>query len=192
MSATKRMPDTILCIDINATCWERPLEQPPGQKNEIIEIGYVPLSIIKLTIGEPKTIIIRPKTSKVSQFCTRITGITQEEVDIGISFKDACQKLIKENDSLKFPYVSYGLYDKKHLEYQCADTKTVYPFSKGMHWNFRDMFARMMGLEHDVSLAIAVKMLGLEFDGVYHRSQFDALNTARVMVECFKRLRGDA
>lgn len=185
----KKMPDTLLVVDVEATCWERPGDQPPASKNEIIEIGIVPLSLIDLKIGEPKSILVKPIKSKVSKFCTRITTLTQEQVDTGISFREACEKLAKEMDSQSIPWVSWGDYDRKQFLWQCEDFKCPYPFGAG-HWNFKDTFAKMMGFEHDLSLPIALKFMGLEFTGTCHRGADEANNIAKIMVESFRRLRG--
>src|SRR5271170_7418666 len=109
----KKMPDTLLVVDIEATCWELPKDQPAGQKNEIIEIGIVPISLVELTIGEPRNVLVKPTTSKVSRFCTRLTTLSQEQVDAGISFREACKTLIEEMDSQRIPWVSWGDYDRK-------------------------------------------------------------------------------
>lgn len=185
----KKVPDTLLVVDVEATCWELPKDQPAGAKNEIIEIGIVPISLADLTIGEPKSILIKPATSKVSRFCTRLTTLTQAQVDAGISFREACKILIDDLDSQKIPWVSWGDYDKKQFQYQCDETKTPYPFGAG-HWNFKDTYAKMMGMEHDVSLPIALKVMGLEFTGTRHRGADEALNISKIMIESFRRMRG--
>jgi len=185
----KKMPDTLLVIDIEATCWEKPKDQPAGQKNEIIEIGIVPISLRKLTIGEPRAFLVKPITSKVSRFCTRLTSLTQAQVDAGISFREACGRMVKEFDSQTIPWVSWGDYDCRQFKYQCDDTKTPWPFGAG-HWNFKETYAKMMGLEHDVSLTIALRMMGQDFDGAPHRGADEAYNIAKVMIETFRRVRG--
>lgn len=183
------MPATLLVVDIEATCWDQPKDQPAGEKNEIIEIGLVPVSLKTLIIGEPKSILIKPSMSKVSAFCTKITTLTQEQVDAGISFREACKNLI-ELKTQEIPWVSWGDYDRKQFMWQCDNTKTPYPFGAG-HWNFKDTFAKMMGLRKDVSLARALAIMKLEHVGVHHRGADDALNIARVMTECFRRIRGN-
>lgn len=185
----KKMPDTLLVVDCEATCWEKPKDQPAGQKNEIIQISMVPLSLRNLTVGEPKSLFVKPSTSKVSRFCTRITSLTQEQVDAGISFKEACEHLVKEFSSKTTPWVSWTDYDCKQFQYQCKEMKVDYPFGAG-HWDFSTTFAKMMGLEHDVSLTIALKIVGLEFEGARHSDANEAFNIARVMIETFRRVRG--
>lgn len=186
----KKMPDVILAVDIEATCWEKPKDQPPGQKNEIIEIGFCPISLRSLEIGEPKSILIKPMMSKVSPFCTKVTTLTQELVDTGISFREACSKLVNEVKTQELFWVSWGDYDRKHLSWQCEETKTPYPFGGG-YWNFKDTFAKMI-CSKNVSIQDALRLLGLEMIGTPHRGADEAFNIARIIQESFRRIRGSS
>lgn len=188
MDKKKPIPNNILAIDIEATCWEKPKDQPAGEQNEIIEIGIVPISLTDLTIGEPVSILVKPKTSKISPFCNKLTTITQEMVDGGVSFREACKSLIDKFDSQNTPWISWGNYDKKQFQWQCQSMKCHYPFGSG-HWNMKHMFKMMIGLEKEVGLVEATKTMGFDFEGTHHRGAHDALNIARVMVECYSRIR---
>lgn len=42
-------------------------------------------------------IIVRPEQSTVSAFCTELTGLTQAEVDAGVSFAEACRTVATEH-----------------------------------------------------------------------------------------------
>jgi inhibitor of KinA sporulation pathway (predicted exonuclease) len=81
----------ILVIDIEATCWERtPL---PAEKSEIAEIGLRVLDATTLEHGERHSIVVRPERSRVSEYCTRLTTLSQSEVERGITFAEACDVL---------------------------------------------------------------------------------------------------
>src|ERR1700722_11833027 len=86
----------VLVIDVEASCWEEPKDQPPGQKNEIIELGLTTVALPDLNISNPVSILVKPTTSKISPFCTKITTLTQELVDTGLPFKEMCEKLIEK------------------------------------------------------------------------------------------------
>lgn len=88
--------DKILVIDIESTCWKEPQIE---DNSEIIEIGICPIDTKSGDALESRSIIIKPEYSKVSEFCTKLTTITQEDVDAGISFKDACSILVDEYNS---------------------------------------------------------------------------------------------
>jgi inhibitor of KinA sporulation pathway (predicted exonuclease) len=39
--------------------------------------------------------LVKPERSTVSEFCTELTTLTQEQVDQGMSFAEACERLQK-------------------------------------------------------------------------------------------------
>ena len=88
-----RKYDQIIVVDIECTCWEG--DPPDGQENEIIEIGVCRL---RPDTGErfgKRSILVKPERSVVSPFCTELTSLTQEQVDTGISFTEACAYLVE-------------------------------------------------------------------------------------------------
>lgn len=179
----------ILIVDCAATCWEKPKDQKAGELHEVIEIGIVPLSLETLELGEARSILVKPSTSKISPFCSDLTKLTQEMVNEGVSYKKACSILKKDFKSKEFPWYSWGGYDKVQFEYQCKNSKVEYPFGAG-HVNFKRSFAVMMGLPNEVGLLEACQMLGIEFEGQHHRAVDDAKNFAKLIAECFRRARG--
>ena len=104
----------ILVVDIEATCWET--KPPRGQESEIIEIGICVLDVRLRKRVEKRSILVKPEHSKVSPFCTKLTTLTQEEVDTGISFQEACRILKKEYGSKKRVWASYGDYDRRKFD----------------------------------------------------------------------------
>ncbi|MFR9751083.1 exonuclease domain-containing protein [Nocardia sp. 004] len=125
-------------VDVEATCWEGKV--PVGMVSEIIEIG---LTVVDLDAGEriaEHRILVRPARSTVSEFCTELTGLTQDEVDTGMAFSDACRLLASEHRSGTKPWASWGDYDRKQFERQCAVTNAEYPFGQwhtNAKWNSR-------------------------------------------------------
>src|ERR1700722_5925445 len=87
--------DHVIVIDIESTCWDGGFP-PRGETNDIIEIGLCPLEISSGRRLEKRSILVRPERSKVSNFCTELTTLTQEQVEGGIAFKDACKILEHE------------------------------------------------------------------------------------------------
>src|SRR3954465_14601249 len=89
LEMAKRL-DHVLVIDIESTCWDGGFP-PKGETNDIIEIGLTPLELSTGRRLEKRSILVRPERSKVGPFCTQLTTLTQEQVDTGIPFKDACK-----------------------------------------------------------------------------------------------------
>ena len=187
----KKQPEpvpTILCCDIEATCWAEPKDQPPGQRNEIIEMGFATITLPDLNISNPVSILVKPAHSKVSPFCTKITTLTQELVDTGMPYKDVCETLIEQVHSKQIPWMAYSHYDRKQIQIQCQNDKVPYPFGAG-YTNLKHQFATMMGLKKEVGIVEALKMMGMEFIGTRHRAADEAYNIARLMVEMYSRVR---
>jgi inhibitor of KinA sporulation pathway (predicted exonuclease) len=166
-------------IDVEATCWED--GPPPGQVSEIIEIG---LAVVDLAAGQRVArhhILVRPERSAVSAFCTRLTGLTQADVDAGVSFAAACQLLIADHQSLSRPWASWGDYDRNQFARQCQAAGTEFPFG-ACHINAKAAFARAHGLRTRPGMAAALRIAGLALEGRHHRGEDDAWNIAALII----------
>lgn len=167
----------ILVIDIESTCWKEP---QTDNISEIIEIGISPIDTKSGDLLESKSIIVKPEHSKVSEYCTELTTITQNDVDSGISFKDACEILINEYNSKKYAWASYGAYDRNQFDIQCKRENIEYPFSYA-HINVKVLFALRYSLRRDVGMAKALKILNIPLVGIHHRGIDDSKNIAKIL-----------
>src|SRR5689334_6339207 len=70
--------DQVLVIDIESTCWQGP--PPRGQLSEIIEIGLCAVDLRTLERLEKRSIMVKPVRSRVSEFCTSLTTLTNDDV----------------------------------------------------------------------------------------------------------------
>lgn len=170
--------DYVVVVDVEATCWKT--EPPPGQMNEIIEIGVCPLNLETLIPADKQSVLVKPERSKVSAFCTRLTSLTQEQVDDGVSFDEACRQVQRTFGTTNRLWASWGNYDQRIFSSQCELTGLPYPFS-GNHLNIKALFAEAKGLTRTVGLQRAIKNIGLVAEGRPHRGDDDAWNTARVL-----------
>ncbi|MDA1368850.1 3'-5' exonuclease [Glycomyces algeriensis] len=167
-------------VDVEATCWEG--QPPPGAVNEIIEIG---LTVVDLAARErlaKHRILVRPQRSRVSAFCTELTGLTQEEVDTGITFTEACRLLTAEHRADSRSWASWGDYDRKQFERQCRATGTRYPFGR-RHVNAKLRFTEARGLRRRPGMAQALEIAGLPLEGRHHSGADDAWNIAAVVLD---------
>ncbi|GAA4761665.1 MULTISPECIES: 3'-5' exonuclease [Streptomyces] len=166
-------------VDVEATCWEdRP---PPGEVGEIIEIG---LTVVDLAARERLArhrILVRPARSSVSPFCTGLTGLTQDEVDTGLSFAEACRALAAEHRAGQRPWASWGDYDRRQFTRQCRATATPYPFGS-RHTNAKAVFTEARGLHKRPGMAQALALAGLPLEGRHHRGEDDAWNIAALVL----------
>lgn len=166
-------------IDVEATCWEK--EVPTCMTSEIIEIG---IAVLEVNTGniESDTILIKPELSTVSEFCTQLTTLTQEQLifEDGVSFHKACRILMGKFSSRKRVWASYGDYDRTQFRRDCLNKDIVYPFGK-THINIKNLFALVYGLKKEIGTKRALDKLGIEFKGTQHRGIDDAYNIALIM-----------
>ena len=182
---TRRL-DEIVVVDVESTCW--PGEPPPGQESEIIEIGLCLLRVQDLRRRGRRSILVRPRRSTVSPFCTRLTTLTAAEVAAGVSFAEACAILQEEYDTRSRIWASYGNYDRRQFYGQCQKDDVPYPFGP-THVNVKNLFALVLGRERESSLAEAFYLLGWSLEGTHHRGADDAWNIARLLRDLLRRAR---
>jgi inhibitor of KinA sporulation pathway (predicted exonuclease) len=180
--------DAIVVIDIEATCWEG-RNNPPGQQSEIIEIGVVTLDLKTRECSPARSILVKPTRSKVSPFCTELTTLTQEIVDTGVSFAAACATLQTDFDSKHCVWGSWGNYDRKMFQTQCASFGVDYPFSDG-HINLKWLFGKLFLNRRQIGMKSALERVGYELNGTHHRGDDDAHNIARLLQYMLEQ-RGD-
>lgn len=178
--------DQILVIDLECTCWES--DPPAGQTGEIIEIGACLLDVKTLARSAKESILVRPTRSCVSPFCTRLTSLTQEQVDGGIPFEQACSRLYKEYQSGDRTWASYGDFDRRQFERQCQETGVRYPFSK-THLNIKNLLALALNEPYELGMDRALARLDLPLEGTHHRGVDDAWNIAALLAWLLGRMR---
>lgn len=166
-------------VDVEATCWKG--EPPPGMVNEIIEIGLTVLDLdARVRLGKHR-ILVRPQRSQVSAFCTELTGLTQTEVDTGVTFDEACRLLTTEHHADSRPWASWGDYDRKQFERQCRASGARYPFGS-RHVNAKLRFTEAKGLRRRPGMAQALAIAGLPLEGRHHSGADDAWNIAAIIL----------
>ena len=173
--------DRIVVVDLETTCWEK---RERGQIMEVIELGVCLIDVGSGEITNRQSILIRPVYSVVSEFCTRLTTLTQEVVETGIGLREACLKLEDEYQSKKRVWASYGDFDRRQFERECRLKNVPYPFGS-RHINVKTLFAIKHRLAEEINMDRALGLLGLELLGTHHRGVDDAYNTARILHTLF-------
>ena len=169
--------DKIVVVDIETTCWEK---REKEQIMEVIEVGVCLLDIGSGEITDRQSILIKPVYSALSDFCTKLTTLTQELVETGIGFREACLKLEDEYQSKKRVWASYGDFDRRQFERECRLKRVPYPFGS-RHLNVKTLFAIKHRLAEEVEMDKTLALLGLELIGTHHRGVDDAYNVARIL-----------
>ena len=182
----------ILVIDVESTCWEKPEKPGKNEFSEIIEIGIAVVDIKALKIVKNDSILVRPQNSRISKFCTQLTTLTQGQVDKGITYQEAMQKLQNDYASSNRTFVSWGDYDRKMFERNCKDYGVKYPFGP-RHLNLKNAFTMFNNLDREPGMDSALDHLGLKLEGTHHRGLDDARNIAKIFLHTLGTFRaGDA
>lgn len=175
----------ILVIDLESTCWEG--SPPEGEVPDITEIGVAVLDVRTLEIARSESILVRPTRSEVSEFCTKLTGHTTEELhEHGRSLPEAFERLVDGFKSRARPWASWGAYDRKMIEKTAADFKLTSPVTR-QHINVKTLFALVHGLA-EVPMDVALNWLRWPLEGRHHNGRDDAVNIARML----SKMLGDA
>ncbi len=180
--------DQILVIDVECTCWEG--DPPAGEFREIIEVGVCSLDLDSLERVNKDSILVKPQNSRISQFCTKLTTLTEEQVDGGLTFQQACARLVKRYHSNERLWASYGDFDRRQFERQCRFQKVPYPFGPS-HLNVKNLFALINGLPRELDMAENLELLGYPLEGTYHRGADDAWNIAAILASVLAAKRSE-
>ncbi len=179
---------TFIIVDLEATCCNG--GSIPRNEMEIIEIGAVALENRTYNIISEFDTLVKPvRNPKLTQFCTKLTSISQTMVDNCETFSQALDKFKDWLSNFDKPeFCSWGNYDKNQLIRDCQYHKLDYPFNS-YHINIKKRFAQKNGLAKPVSLGKAIRMVNLEFVGTPHRGIEDAKNMARLSDYIFGKKR---
>lgn len=182
-SKRKKKRDIALIIDLEATCWRG--APPEGMYNEIIEFGISGVDYKTKEIVLKDTILVKPKYSEISPFCTELTTITQEMLDReGVSFEEACKILETKFKSRDRIWLSWGEYDKNQIQKDCDLHGVRNPMGR-IHFNMKPLFSFAYGITKDIGVSSALDHLNMDFDGTAHRGIDDAYNIARILKKVF-------
>lgn len=168
-------------IDLEATCWENS-KAPVGEISEIIEIGLVEVDLLARERISRRSILVKPENSKVSEFCTALTGHTQKSLDQnGIPFETAMDILKQEFKMKNRTMVSWGDYDLLAIQNQCM--RLDIPLPRIAHLNLKRMFSMMVNPTREVGMDRALGILKLPLNGRHHSGVDDAWNISGILLD---------
>jgi inhibitor of KinA sporulation pathway (predicted exonuclease) len=172
--------DSYLIVDLEATC--SAVGEVPRPEMEIIEIGAVMQSSLTYEVEAEFQTFVRPvRHPRLTDFCTDLTGITQDNVAGAPPFPEALAAFREwAHDFGDALFCSWGDYDRKQFHQDCAYHRVAYPVRSG-HLNLKAEFSRSLGRSKKLGIAEAVRLLGLRFEGAHHRGLDDARNIAHIV-----------
>lgn len=181
-------------VDVEATCWDIDNGEKPQGPNEVIEIGIVAMDLRDGSVMQKSSYVVKPRFTKVSPFCTRLTGWTQQDVDQAPDIEDVLGTITSDfGITRNHTWWSCGEYDKYKLssdpylggslgELYNLKVTTQNPFSfMRAHYNIKTLLAMKMKWKREKGLDASLQALGLTLDGRHHNGADDAANAAKLV-----------
>ncbi|QQP42446.1 3'5' exoribonuclease 1like, partial [Caligus rogercresseyi] len=197
----EKLSEAGLFVDRNVDFFE-----PLLYKHEIIEFPAVLVSSRTATVVDTFHEYIRPLiNTRLSTFCTNLTGISQSTVDGSETFLNVHDKFLDWMEfhglgsKYTFSLVTDGPFDMGRFLYlQTQHSSLQYP-AYALNWvNLRKCFSNFykptyhhhQGHQHEKTstpgLQVMLGSLGLEFQGSPHSGIDDAKNIARIVIRLLR------
>ena len=181
--------DLYVCVlDFEATCWDG------SKEHEIIEFPSVLWRWSKkkevARVDEIQIFVKPTHNPTVSEFCHNLTGITQAQVDNGVSLKDALKQHyqwltqhVPNADLVVF--VTCGDWDlKTMLPNDLAANNLSYPSpAYRKYLNIKRAFRDVTQTRKSLSMVNMLKALNLELEGRHHSGIDDCRNISKIFVK---------
>jgi len=182
--------DYFLVLDFEATC-DSPINPLP---QEIIEFPVLKINSTSFEVESIFHSYVRPTVNpELSNFCTQLTGITQEIIEGQPIFEDVFENfqrwLEKENllSGAKFACATCGEWDLKFMfPSQCKAFRLPVPDYMKKWINVKVSFAEMAQL-YPRNMVTMMKYCQLKHEGRLHSGLDDCKNIARVMKDLADR-----
>ena len=165
--------DELLCIDLEATCWENDEER----RRETIEIGAVRYRPGVGVVAEHRQLVRPVEFPVLSELCTTLTGITQAEVEASVTFPEAFRGL-RDFAGVDTIFCSWSDFDREQLFKDCALHRLDYPFA--IHIDVMKLFAGRTGRPY-LPQQVVLQACGLTAQGRVHSAIDDARNLAQIV-----------
>ncbi|KAK3874855.1 hypothetical protein Pcinc_020237 [Petrolisthes cinctipes] len=181
--------DYFLVLDFESTCDDMKRIDP----QEIIEFPVLKLNATTYDVEATFHHFVRPtKHPTLSQYCTDLTSITQDEVNNGKVFEDVFADFdnwMKEEVGLdkRFLFITCGDWDlKTMLPNQCSVLNLQVPSYCKKWLNIKKTYVLMTG-EYNKGMLAMINGLGLKHQGRHHRGLDDCHNIGNILRELAER-----
>lgn len=152
---------------------------------EVIQIGAVKLDESLDPVDE-FACYVKPQMRAISDYCTEITGITNEQVADAVPFRESITQFLEwiGNDISQTYIYSWSNTDLGMVRKECRDKKIKIPQLDQLckQWvDYQKVFGDALGYPICLSLQNALSSMDIDFDGQAHDALCDAKNTARLV-----------
>ena len=172
-----------IIYDLEATCWR----SPKPRQVEIIEIGAVRVNDDLEIVDEFCEFILPVIHPKIDKFCTKLTSITQEDVEDADHFDVVIKRFEDWMDcaSARTALFSWGEFDHRQFVVDARLHNLKLDWLK--YWAcLQRHYSIYKGAKNQIGLKNAMIHEGLEFNGTQHRAIADARNMAELFIKVAK------
>lgn len=167
----------LLVIDCEFTCIENP---PSDFDYELIELGAVLVNANTLDSISSFQAFVKPvRNPTLSEFCAKLTNISQTEIDNAEPFADVWESFLCWLHGRECLFSSWGKGDLSILQKECSLTEASFPFTQ--HLDIKKAFSKCNRLNKRVGLKMALNLANVEREGAQHRALDDAINTTKLL-----------
>ena len=169
-----------IILDLEATCWE----QQNKARSEVIEIGAVGIHENGEILSEFSSFIRPLLNPTLSDFCKKLTHISQDRIDKSPDFPQVVDLFLKWLDNFHDDYClcSWGFYDQKQLIQDCQlhqlDTAWL-----NRHISLKHQYAKLKDLKEPVGMKTALGLEKMTLFGTHHRGIDDARNISQIFLK---------
>jgi len=164
-------------LDLEWTCWNT--VPPAGMNQEIIEAGIVAMDLANLKLLDEASYFVRPRRWEISQKCTKITGITDQDIRSAKPLGEVVRALTKRFQPQGKPCCTWDE-DVPIFAWACGEVGLVNPFGRAI--DLSKVFQGVFATKEQIGLKAATEMLA-------HGAVPDARNTALIHASILRRLR---
>ncbi len=172
-----------IIYDLEATCWR----SPKPRQVEIIEIGAVRVNEDLEIVDEFSEFILPVIHPQIDKFCTKLTSITQEDVEYADHFNVVIKRFEDWMDcaSARTALFSWGEFDHRQFVADARHHNLKLDWLK--YWAcLQRHYSKYKGAKNQIGLKNALIHEGLEFNGTQHRAIADARNMAELFIKVAK------
>ncbi|MCY9861320.1 exonuclease domain-containing protein [Vibrio coralliirubri] len=153
---------------------------------EIIEFGACVFDTKTNQVIDTFSILTKPqKVGSLSEYCTNLTGITNDEMtNSGLMFKDGAKKFEQLISQHNVEAVcQWGSGDMKRLKTDYAHNQMDIGLIGTLKViDLRKPFSDTFGGRHRIGLNSALSLIGIKRDSVAHRALPDAIETSKLVM----------
>lgn len=178
----------LLVYDCEATCDED--KEWTRNNGELIEIGITVIDLVTFEIRQDLeySSLVKPINTKITEYCTNLTGITQKHVDETGKDYSVVASEIREKYQQRVANGSWGNFDPELIKKTSKLHNVKYPM-ENTHYNLKNWYSIMSGSTKEFGLQKALQNENMKFEGTPHTALDDARNAARLILKHLKLLR---